>query len=387
MTTRKMKPIRPLVLLFIGMAPLFASAQPTSAPANAAELYLRASDMAKTDSPSDSSLSYRDYPPYGAAWDALAKQSWDQNAEARALAHQATTINKADWSIPTRDGTSIFNHARHLANVLGDAALYQHFHHDDSGALETLSDLDHLATLLCEQVAPSDRISPLVGIGIDALTTSRLQTIVAGAQLTGNKSDSSRVSTDSARAWIQRLLIDRISPRKMVGDLTDHERAPFSKNVYPDNHFDDPTKRRSIVEVVNRVNADRAMAAMTLACHLFQFDHHRWPASLDELIPAYLPKAPLDPWGNGKDTLGYALIPHGLPNGENRPLVYRRSEEHDGLFFRTDRPTYAYYAWSEFPPDNARKMGGQFRDVVAWVPKQNDAPIPTTQPLNTNALK
>ena len=231
MTTRKMRPIRPLVLLFIGMAPLFASAQPTSAPANAAELYLRASEAAKTNSPSDSSLSYRDYPPYGAAWDALAKQSWDQNAEARALAHQATTINKADWSIPTRDGTSIFNHTRHLANVLGDAALYQHFHHDDSGALETLSDLDHLAALLCEQVAPSDRISPLVGIGIDALTTSRLQTIVAGAQLTGNKSESSRVSTDAARAWIQRLLIDRISPLRPERKYSSNRRSPSSTDI------------------------------------------------------------------------------------------------------------------------------------------------------------
>ena len=142
--------------------------------------------------------------------------------------------------------------------------------------------------------------------------------------------------------------------------------------------------------------------ALSNAIDLYYLDTGRYPASTEGLQalvqkPAtvtvwsgpYIKDAsvPLDPWGNGKDTLGYALIPHGLPNGENRPLVYRRSEEHDGLFFRTDRPTYAYYAWSEFPPDNARKMGGQFRDVVAWVPKNDDAPIPTTQPLNTNASK
>jgi hypothetical protein len=73
------------------------------------------------------------------------------------------------------------------------------------------------------------------------------------------------------------------------------------------------------VEQLKRVDAEQTMAAMSLACHLFMFKNQRWPDSLDELVPAYLPHATLDPWGKSTQTFGYLLARGALPDGSDRP--------------------------------------------------------------------
>ncbi len=123
------------------------------------------------------------------------------------------------------------------------------------------------------------------------------------------------------------------------------------------------------------------MAAMSLACHLYRFDNGHWPGSLDDLS-AYLPEMPIDPFGDGKQTLGYALIKRGLPNGSDRPLVYSRGDMKDGLFFRTDVPAYSFYFGDgSNKPSRNQKQGGQFRDVASWAPEAGTHPAPTTRPL------
>ena len=124
---------------------------------------------------------------------------------------------------------------------------------------------------------------------------------------------------------------------------------------------------------------------MSLACHLYRRDHQAWPAKLDDLVPAHLPRAPVDPWGDGTEPFGYALLPNGLPDGSPRPVVYDRCLSRDGLFARTDGPHYGFY--QSDGSTNAtlkQRQGGQARDVASWHPPANaPAPIatPTTRPL------
>ncbi len=137
-----------------------------------------------------------------------------------------------------------------------------------------------------------------------------------------------------------------------------------------------------VAETFNRSNAERTMAAMSLACHLFCADRDRWPTSLDELLATYLPEAPPDPWGDGIQTFAYVLIKGGLPDGSDRPLVYCRCWSPDGLFFRIDAPQYGRYSQDgSTKPSIDMKHGGQFRDVAQWVPAPGHREGPTTRPL------
>jgi hypothetical protein len=136
-----------------------------------------------------------------------------------------------------------------------------------------------------------------------------------------------------------------------------------------------------ILETVNRCQTERDLVAMSLAAHVYQYKHGTWPANLDEL-KTELPRVPIDPWGDGKQTLGYALIKGGLPDDSDRPLVYSRCGMKDGLFFRTDEPEYSFYNSDGLNRTaGQRKQGGQFRDVAGWVPAEGKTNAPTTRPL------
>lgn len=57
--------------------------------------------------------------------------------------------------------------------------------------------------------------------------------------------------------------------------------------------------------------AQRRMAATALAIRLYEVDHGRRPATLDELVPAYLPAVPVDPFTEDASPLRY--LPDGAP--------------------------------------------------------------------------
>jgi hypothetical protein len=72
-----------------------------------------------------------------------------------------------------------------------------------------------------------------------------------------------------------------------------------------------------------RVLSDRRMSATDLAVQLYRADHGgNWPKTLDELTPAYLPAIPRDPFRSDNATIGYKIIPHGWPDGKDRPVLY-----------------------------------------------------------------
>jgi len=76
------------------------------------------------------------------------------------------------------------------------------------------------------------------------------------------------------------------------------------------------------------------MAAVALAIRLYEIDHSHRPATLDELVPDYLPEVPDDPFADDGGKIGYSIengqeVLHcigpdksGQP-GQKRRIVFR----------------------------------------------------------------
>ena len=70
-----------------------------------------------------------------------------------------------------------------------------------------------------------------------------------------------------------------------------------------------------------QIVAERRATAVLLALRLYHLDHGRYPATLAELVPAYLPAVPIDPTVGGGRPMGYVVLPRGWPTGADRVLV------------------------------------------------------------------
>jgi hypothetical protein len=367
-----------LIGIILGLWQQWAAAQAIQPADDAAKLYLQAAKLvsdnytAQIMSPAASNLNYREYPPYPPEWINMEKVDFPANAQARALAHQARSIEQASWPKRNQQAPNIpyLNSCRALSNELADAALYQQSQHDDAAAFETLLDQWHLAELL-ENEPGRTLVRFLVSIGIRAQCCNRLEIITSGANLTNDPDDGKDLQTKVARQLIAEVLAQQDAKTEVYLVLQE-EGGAF-------NNIIKPTLDR-IIETDNRVNTERNLTAMSLACHLYRFDKGAWPTSVDDLKD-YLPSVPIDPWGDGKQTLGYVLIKGGRPNGSDRPLVYSRCGMKDGLFFRDDEPKYSFYTSDgSKQPAALQKQGGQFRDVTNWAPAKDHLSA-TTQPL------
>ena len=69
-----------------------------------------------------------------------------------------------------------------------------------------------------------------------------------------------------------------------------------------------------------RTLLSRRFAATALALRLYEVEHGRRPATLDELVPEYLPAVPIDPFAADGRTIGY------LPNADP-PVLYSVGED------------------------------------------------------------
>jgi hypothetical protein len=118
-----------------------------------------------------------------------------------------------------------------------------------------------------------------------------------------------------------------------------------------------------------RVATDRRLAAVGLAVQVYRAEHGRWPASMDELVPKYLPSVPIDPMTGNGSTLRYMLVRGGLPDGGDRPIAF--SAGPDGAFSAANPPALPkepMYSW-------LGGAGDQWRDLARW-----QLPAPTTAP-------
>jgi hypothetical protein len=355
-----------------------ASAAPVASAdkdAAAHNLYLQAAAAVRADSPAATSMEYPSAPPFGAEWDRVAKESWEKNAAVFPLVRKARTAEKAQWP-HSAELLPRLNACRNLANVVGDAALYQHLQGNDREAVELVRDLFGLSDSLRTDLGPDDIVRLLVGIGIDALDVYRLMIITSDVRLSDDPADAKALQTRDANRLMTELLDEKSSSAGILKKmLADNPKAIDA--IHP------PDAARAL-EQANRCDAERAFAAMSLACHVYRHETGRWPRTIEELATRLPAPVPIDPWGDGKQAVGYVLVPGGNPDVGERPLVYSRCESKDGLFYRIDAAQYCFYGddGSDRPPGQ-RKHGGQFRDVTNWHPKTGPdaAAGPTTRPL------
>lgn len=315
--------------------------------------------------PAASPLAFGGYPPYPTEWHRLEDASYAFNAPARALAHEARSINASHWPVVRRAGGEILlpylNGCRALASEVGDAALEEHARHEDAAAVERVRDLLHLADLMDK---PAEfMIQSLVATGVRMVATDRLEVVIATVALSADPAEANKLQVGAARELIRELFNTKDPAAAYAGVL---QRAAADKKFTPQQ------RDRFLVQI-HRGQMELNLAAMSLACHLFRFDHQRWPDTIQE-VAAYLPAAPVDAWG----PMGYVLVKPSRPGERERPLVYSRCNSQDGLFYPTDGPQHSWYPG--FGTGRARKYGGQFRDVTQWAPPRPN-PGPATQPV------
>jgi len=368
----------------LGIAATSAWPRTTQPSQDAAKIYLQAAKIIRDDdaknimSPAASDMSYPGFPPMTDAWLQMEKQDYGLHARVRQMVHDAASMTTAAWpewkkSDPAR--VHYLNECRNLANEIADAALYQSLVlNDQPAAFSSARDLLHLAELLKNQPG-ENLVRLLVAVGIEALDVNRLMVMTSGATITEDASNARDLPLSTAKDWIATLL-NHPDAQKELNQAMSNEPAGNTTNPILQ-----PSLNR-ILETIRRIHAERDMAAMSLAAHVYRYEHGQWPSNLSDLA-SELPRVPIDPWGDGKQTLGYVLVKGGLPNGADRPLVFSRCRSRDGLFFRTDEPEYSFYVNStarnvESPQS---KEGGQFRDVARWTPPSARSAGPTTQPL------
>jgi hypothetical protein len=323
---------------------------------DALALFLHAAAVVKPVGPSNSNEAVPDHPPYGEVWTRLARESWEANAPARELARQARTRAATHW--PAGSDAVLIDKLRRLSCELADNAVYAQTQGDHAAAVELARDGLHLAEAL--ERGPSKSVMHLfVATGMTAQAIERLMVITSDVALTRDGKDPKALDVAIARELIDHLL-DQRKPTEQLVELLGPKGSP--------GWSDPKVSVNSIIETLNRGNAERTFAAMSLASHLFRFDNGRWPRDLGELTPKYLPRVPVDPWGDGKQTFGYALIKGGLPDGGDRPVVYSRCGSNDGLQYRTDDPQYGFYNPVRVRTEAGERFvrAGQFRDVARW---------------------
>jgi hypothetical protein len=327
---------------------------------------------------------------------------------------------------------------RNLANILADSAEYQQLTGNDAAALERVRDILHLSASIRQE----DPMFPqLVSIGIDAMAANTIMLMGPGLRL--DRDANARISAQAIIAdllndaplrdgvrrslvferaifqetrtnagdgtWVMRPLADAQLVRDhrnfdvltaavagaenkpafvaAIAQMTAEAALmaePRSSQTYRDTprysrwFGTDPSYDRYL-ETAFRVLGERRMAAVALAANLFRADHHRWPNTLDELVPAYLPSVPLDPFAEGKP-IGYVLQRGTLPGGGDRPLLFVRNAVRDmGPY---PEPSYSWEnnRWPGTPRWTELR---QYRDLERFMPPQ-PAWGPSTQAVEDN---
>ncbi|MGA2229344.1 MAG: sigma-70 family RNA polymerase sigma factor [Tepidisphaeraceae bacterium] len=348
-----------------------ADVQGPAAGGDAVDLYARAAKSLTVDSPQATSLVFPEFPPSSPQWQAVEAAAWQADAGARDLVHQASSIATVNWPAPGAANLSYYNQLRNLANHMGDSAVYADIKGNDADAVKIIRDLIHLSDLL-KHSAHQQPLPMLVGVGIKALALYDLDMITSGIILTGDSKNTRDLQVADARELISDLL-DEPDVTKDYLRAMDAAYSTQPQNMAPN--------RERATETLKRASADQTMAAMSLACHVFKFETGRWPQTLDELVPTYLPHAVIDPWGDGKQTYGYVLVKGALPDGSDRPLVYDRYNSSDGLHYLTNHIEFAFYVTDGSTRSmQQQKHYGQFRDVTRWEPVK-DFNGPTALPI------
>jgi hypothetical protein len=365
--------IAAFLVAFAASIKLPAQTEPATQPAqDAYAIYMRAGGLLRPDNaknimaPAASPVHFPEYPPNSDQWVRMEKQDYDLHAQVRELVHEAGLLAHANWPPFDRQHPNFdyLNNLRNTANEIADAAVYQSvILKNQPAAFASIGDLLNLANLLKNQ--PGENLARmLLGVGIEDIAANRLLIITAGVTITEDPANKNDLPLATATQWVARLLDHPTAEAELEQAIQGEGMPVWAVIVLTTN-----SSLSHLRQNIHKVQTERDFAAMSLTAHVYRDKLGRWPQNLQELSTE-LPRAPVDPWGDGKQTLGYVLIAGGLPDGSDRPLVYSRDGVTRQLFFRTDGPCYSFAPSSE---------GGQFRDVAGWSRAENH-PQPTTQP-------
>lgn len=171
------------------------------------------SGAVESQSPSQSDLDFPNHPPYPPEWHTMAKAAIEASPNAFKLAREARRYPQVGWTIdrskPLMDAVldESYSGARNLANVLGDASLYQHLQGNDREATELVRDILAMADAIDHGPA---LISHLVAGGLEGLAIDRAMIIGAAIRIDSEANPShSSASREQVQALITRLLDDR----------------------------------------------------------------------------------------------------------------------------------------------------------------------------------
>jgi hypothetical protein len=277
-----------------------------------------------------------------------------------------------------------FNSARHLSNTLKDGALYAHVQGDDVEAVERVRDELHVArSLHADPTLVSQLVA--IGIGASSTHAAQVMapglrlekpgTRQAVKGLVADLLDESanrrgleaglageRVMLDdfidwsAGRSWFMRPMADMeaVQRNRLYAVAIEAAAAPdwpaasallerAPREPSPGNALTVALAGGRVAPVVPRYSrfmlsekwdlsaysmthfrhiSDRRMTAVSLAVQLYRADHGRWPARLEELVPAYLAELPADPYRGDGGPLGYVVEKLPPPLVGDRPLVF-----------------------------------------------------------------
>jgi len=386
----------------------------------------------RVETPSESALEYRGYPPFPPEWIKLAAASEVANVSMFAFARQARSlpVGRTGGNDPNRTPPNVligrYVGARQLANHLGDGALYVHLQGDNAEAIERIRDILHLSR--SAELEDSSSMMQILAIGMMGLATHRLNVIAPGLDLS-RQSGSKAASTAQIQSLIGELLNEQIShDRAIAGFWSERAAAVEQLNadrrsgwmlrplliaeacrqqavltagaiaMRKDNLVDalaclPPDSRGRSLPTIPRfsrwldpnrseprialrwhfsVYAERRMAAVGLAVQCFRAEYGTYPKSLEALVPKYLPAVPRDPYQADGRTIGFTIAKRGPAGDVDRPLLYT---DPPGMNRPTLLPDEPFYSWWQ-EPNEVRQAGGtvrQYRDLSRWVPLRTKA--------------
>ena len=318
--------------------------------------------------------------------------------------------------------------ARNLANTVSDGALYLHVNGDDAEAIERVLDVLHVGRSLHQDPALVSQLVGR-GVDVLAFNTAQIMapglrferpaTREGVRHLIAELMDEESVWRGFEQSMVtERLLVSDFIQWQAEGTwvirpLADREQIRLNRNMdvtiaasrvrdeprgmaelrragwepvpdwdYPalvggggptrriiprySRWFSVPCYYTRAFEMHYRTIAEQRMTVVSLAVQLYRADHGKWPERLAELVPAYLPAVPQDPYDEDGRGLGYVVRKGALPRGGDRPLVYY-DEGPDCPTAVRPEPMYSYERVRD-ANGTAMPSARQYRDLSRFEP-------------------
>jgi type II secretory pathway pseudopilin PulG len=206
---------------------------------------------------------------------------------------------------------------------------------DHLNAAQSHAALDRLASTMARRLPFADTIQEEKWTGqagmLEVFNNSKKQ-----AALLNSSEAPNDVSAATARS-LSSLFFLAYSKNKIMHNFTTYmdgysqvAQQPYGRHPAPPALPTDPFNR-SLVPIFSQARmkdiaceTQNGLLLITLALHAFRLEHGRYPASLTELLPAYLKRLPEDPFGpggtfkyrvKGKRYVLYSVGPDGKDDG------------------------------------------------------------------------